>query len=980
MTRTVPSPQPRARSALLPAALLLLALALPADAASPATRATRPAAGGIGVVEGIPITQEQFDLLAKPYFEEVRARVNRDLTGDEKTLLNRNVLQELIRERLWVAAARRQELKAPPESIDARMKRLPFFRVDGRVGEGRFQAFKASPTSNYRQVAAELEQGLLLESYLRWMERRFAPSEAELRTEFTRRTSQASLRYFWLLPEVASLEPEASAEAIRAYYAAHPEEFMTPEEARLSYVRLADSAAPGELDSTRQDAGRRALESAKDLLASLRSGGAVEERVKPHGGLNDTGWFRVGDPIRGLGRSDALAAAIRDLEPGQWTAEPLRMGPNFVLARLEERRGPTLRPFREVVGQAKRRADTLLRDARLDSLARLEYERTPDVFRVPRVTTVAVARSLAAYDDRRPIGARDLEKALDRARKSAGASDTARGWIDSMRAVLPEQLRVQRRQEAARRSLREAAERLRRGERPEDVAARVKGDLTHVALYRGEPPGQPSLIEGALLDSLYTLARGTVVGPLVARDSVFVAQVMEMDPAYLPPFEAVRSQARSEVQLAKQRDDARQAESWFAPRREEYRTPERWVFDYVYFREAHPESLAVPEDTLRAYWQAHPLEFTVPGQVRARHILAATRGLDATKKGAQRSKAAGILARAREGEDFEALARDFSDDRGTGSQGGDLGWISKADVVPEFGEAAFALEQGQLSGLVESQFGYHIIRVDEKRPQTLRPFEDCRQEIQTVLGADRADSLARREASAFAAESSAPGADFEALAKPHGGAIQSPPLAARGELPGVGIVESVGQSIGSLGPGGVTREPIALPDGCLVARLVRAVPPELAPFSEVRERVFRDRQLALRRSIVDSLDARLRAAVGAGADLDSLLVPLGGMRVTRPFGIGGSIPELARDAAAARDSVYLARIFASKPGTTLPPLDTTLGTLYGIVDTIIPSPSSEFGKSRASLRHEVLDQRIEAWTARLHARARIEITRKDLLP
>ena len=981
-TRTIRLLLPAGPSRIVPALCLVAILAAPgrAPAAPPPARGAIAPPGTVGVVEGIPITPEQFDLLAKPYFEEVRAKVNRALTAEEQKLLNRNVLEELIRERLWVAAARRQSMTVRPDSIDARMKLLPYFTVDGRVDEAKFQAFKSSTTSNYRQVASELEQGFLLDAYLRWMERRFAPSEAELRDEFRKRTSEATLRLFWLLPEAVSLEPESSAEAIRAYYEAHPEEFTTQEEARLSYVRVVVSAASGAADSTREGSEQRALEVARELLASLRSGKPAAELAKSHGGLNDTGWFKIGDPVRGLGRSDALMEAIRGLKPGQWAAEPLRLGPNFVLARLDERREPAARPFREVVGLAKRRADTLLRDARLDSLARIEYERNPDAYRLPRVTAVAVARGLLAYDDPRPIGDRDIRKALERARKTAGVPDTARAWADSVRAALPEQLRAERRREAALRGMKQAADRLRRGDRPEDVAVRVKGDLTRASLYRGEPPGQPSLIEGSLLDSLYSLPRGAVVGPLVARDSVFVVRIDEADPAYLAPFESVRSRARSEVLLERQREDARQAEAWFMERRDAYRTPERWVFDYVFFRRANPESVAVAEDSLRAYWKAHPLEFTVPGQVHARHILAATRGLDAVKKEEKRSRIAGVLERARAGEDFAALAKEFSDDRGTASQGGDLGWITRADVVPEFGEAALALEAGQVSGLVESQFGYHIIRVDEKRPQTLRPFEDCREEIQRVLGSERADSLAHREAAAFAEAASAPGADFAALARPLGGAIQSPPLAARGELPGVGALESVDRSIGSLGEGGVMKEPLALQEGYLVARNVRSVPPDLAPFGEVKERVLRDWQLSRRRAIADSLDNRLRAALRSGADLESLLVPLGGLRVTKPFAMAGPIPDLARDPAAARDSVFLARVFASRPGTTLPPLDASLGTVYAVVDSVVAPPAPEFASARASIRRELLDQRIAAWTARLRARAKIEILRKDLRP
>ena len=119
----------------------------------------------------------------------------------------------------------------------------------------------------------------------------------------------------------------------------------------------------------------------------------------------------------------------------------------------------------------------------------------------------------------------------------------------------------------------------------------------------------------------------------------------------------------------------------------------------------------VTEAEIREFYDKNPDEFN---GVRASHILIRPEGFDDASKTKARTTAEGVLKEARGGTDFAELARKHSGD-GSAQQGGDLGFFTKASMVPAFSNAAFALEPGQISDVVETQFGFHIIKLAERK-------------------------------------------------------------------------------------------------------------------------------------------------------------------------------------------------------------------------------------------------------------------------
>ena len=150
--------------------------------------------------------------------------------------------------------------------------------------------------------------------------------------------------------------------------------------------------------------------------------------------------------------------------------------------------------------------------------------------------------------------------------------------------------------------------------------------------------------------------------------------------------------------------------------------------------------LADQAPRVRAFYDQHPERYKQPERIRARHLLLRVAPDASEEQVAEiRGRAEAALARIRGGEDFAAVAGEVSEDPGSKAQGGDLGFFSRGQMVPGFEAAAFALEPGQVSEIVKTDFGFHVIRLEERKPAEERSFDDAAREIaEELVRADRA--------------------------------------------------------------------------------------------------------------------------------------------------------------------------------------------------------------------------------------------------
>ena len=150
----------------------------------------------------------------------------------------------------------------------------------------------------------------------------------------------------------------------------------------------------------------------------------------------------------------------------------------------------------------------------------------------------------------------------------------------------------------------------------------------------------------------------------------------------------------------------------------------------------------VSDAEAKEFYDTNPDKFKRPEQVRASHILFKTEGDEAAKPKA-RAAAESVLKEAKSGKDFAALAKEHSSD-GSAQQGGDLGFFVKEQMVPEFSNAAFAMQPGQISDIVESQFGYHIIKVTERKAPETIPLEQVAPQVKQYLAKQRAETFVKQ--------------------------------------------------------------------------------------------------------------------------------------------------------------------------------------------------------------------------------------------
>jgi peptidyl-prolyl cis-trans isomerase D len=221
-------------------------------------------------------------------------------------------------------------------------------------------------------------------------------------------------------------------------------------------------------------------------------------------------------------------------------------------------------------------------------------------------------------------------------------------------------------------------------------------------------------------------------------------------------------------------DDAA-IKAYYDAHKSEYMTPETVNLRYVELSLAQLGSkVSVDDAQLKAFYEEQktktPDRFSQAEQRRVRHILLPVN--DPKEDAAVKLKAEGILKRAQGGEDFSKLAKEFSQDPGSGAQGGDLGWSEKKVFVGPFADAAFSMKVDEIRGPVKTQFGYHILKLDGIQPPAVKTFEQSKAELETEYKRNEAERLFNNAQDQLADAALQNATDIESVAKKAGLMVQ----------------------------------------------------------------------------------------------------------------------------------------------------------------------------------------------------------------
>ena len=406
--------------------------------------------------------------------------------------------------------------------------------------------------------------------------------------------------------------------------------------------------------------------------------------------------------------------------------------------------------------------------------------------------------------------------------------------------------------------------------------------------------------------------------------------------------------------------------AFFESHKEDYRIGERRKIKYVLVDLAQLRArVVVLPGEVEKYYRDNEPQYTTAEQVRASHILLKTEGKD---EAVVKAKAEALLKQVKGGADFAALAKKESEDDQSKAQGGDLDYFGRGRMVKEFEEVAFSLPIGQVSEVVKSSFGFHIIKVTDKKPEAKRSLDEVRPQITDQLAFERAQTQATALADQIVKDARTP-ADLERVAKSRGLAVAESGLFTRDEpIAALGPAPEVSTRAFELKDGEVAG-PVRVSSGLVIFSTSGQEPSKLPALGEVKQRVRED---ALRRKAREMSQTRAAALAAEFKTNFAAAAKTAGLepKTTELVARGTAWPDAGISVAVDE------AVFALPVGGVSAPVTTDAGTVVARVVAREEANADTLATAKETLRQELLaDRKSKFYTAYMNkARERLKVT------
>ncbi|MCD6287669.1 MAG: peptidylprolyl isomerase, partial [Candidatus Hydrogenedentes bacterium] len=381
--------------------------------------------------------------------------------------------------------------------------------------------------------------------------------------------------------------------------------------------------------------------------------------------------------------------------------------------------------------------------------------------------------------------------------------------------------------------------------------------------------------------------------------------------------------------------------------------------------------IKVSDEDIKAHYEKTKEKYKLPDR-RKLDFVSIPIEPSADDEAQTRKKAETVLEKAKSGADFSELATQYSDGP-TASKGGDLGLFGKGRMDPAFEKAAFALKPGEISGIVKSRFGLHIIKVEEKTKNDKgEPQIRARHILFKIEASDKTIDALFNKAESLAADAKKDGASLETAAKAHGFEVQQTDFFAADVryLPVIGEAADIADEAFSM-PIGYVSDSLKTRDAYIVFQVKEEQPAHIQPLDDVKSRVKRELQLERAATL---LEPRIREIAGKIKSLDDLkdvdpkLAAL--VRTSDFFSKEDFVPGVGRT------PEFMDAAFSLKPGTLSKPI--VVGDRLAILLNVIertPADMTKLDEQKDSIRDELLREKksriLEDWRKSLLEQATI---------